>query len=736
MSDNKLLADYTFAAKYARYNKAKNRRETYEEAVSRLIAMHQRKFPQAALQIEATRDFLVQKKVVGSQRAMQFGGDAILEKNMRINNCSALHMNYADCFKHVHWLLLCGTGVGFSVQRHHVNNLPMIRRNNESSTFVVEDSIEGWADATSALFSSYFSGGKRPEFDFSQVRKKGAALRFGGKAPGPEPLLRALAKTEAILDYADGRQLTPLEVFDCAMHLADSVVSGGIRRSATIVLFDADEQEMLTSKTGNWFITDPQRGRANISAVITPEISRAQFSAIFGSTRQFGEPGFVFLNSKEFVLNPCAEVVMCPVLVKDPNGQVVENYTLDLINHSNRARFEKEGYSFHSGVQVCNLSEVNVAKMRSRSEFIDACVHASVLGTLQAGYTSFDYLGPVSEQIVRREALIGVSLTGTMSNALCEDSSLLEEAARTVVATNVRLASILNIKPSSRCTLVKPSGTASIVLETSAGIHPWHAKKYIRRVQADEYEELYRYISAVQPERCFKSAWGGEHARFIAFACEAPLNATTRGQLRATRHLDYVRFINQNWVRKGTAMPARLEGAHHNVSCTINVNPDEWDAVEEYLFSNKEFFTGVSLLGSSGDYDYVQAPYQEVASTLEEISGEDPSRDERIAMFNLYEELKKLPPIDLTQCVEEQDNTELLSAVACAGGQCDITFNPPVESADDADAADDAEAAESPFTEVQRAAVELLLEIARPLLRETPSVYFQIATLLRETLRR
>lgn len=672
MSDNKLLADYTFSAKYAKYNPEKMRRETYAEAVDRQIDMHLRKFPDLTEELEQCRRMMKEKKVIGSQRAMQFGGEAILEKNMRINNCSALHMNYVDAFRHLHWLLLCGTGVGFSVQSHHVSALPSVKATQGEVGYVIADSIEGWADAADKLMRAYFSGGARPCFIFDKVRPKGAALRFGGKAPGPEPLRAALEKAEGVLKRAVGRKLTPIEVFDIAMHLADSVVSGGIRRSATIVLFDPWDSEMLSAKTGNWFVDNPQRGRANISAVITPRTGEKMFRDIFKYTKEFGEPGFVFLASKEYMLNPCSEVLMCPVLIKK-DSVIVENYTLDMLE--NREEYEKQGYTYESGVQICNLSEINMGKVNNPYEFIGACVCATILGTLQASYTEYPYLGEVSEQIVRRESLLGVSLTGVFSNKLYEDHATLNLGAEIVKAMNEALAKKIGIPQASRTTLIKPSGTASITLETCAGVHPWHSAKYIRRVQADAYEDLYRYVESVQPERCFKSAWGGEHARYIAFACEAPEGAMLKADLDALKHLSIIKDLNVEWVRAGTALP-RLESAHHNVSCTVSVGNAEWQAVEDYLWENREFFTGVSLLGTSGDYDYMDAPYQEVSA---EVEGKDHA-EERAKMWELWNALSQLPPIDLSLCTEEQDNTELLGAVACPGGVCDITWSKPASN--------------------------------------------------------
>ena len=677
MADNNLMADYTFSAKYAKYNPAIRRRETYAEAVDRYIDMHRAKFPQVET---STFDWLSrlmkEKVIVGSQRGMQFGGTAIEEKHARQYNCSAIHITTVEQFRNSLWLLLCGTGVGFSVQKHHIAKLPPLSAPKGEFYHAVEDSIEGWANAAHHLMTAYFvEDAHRPNFDFSGVRPKGAALRHGGKAPGPEPLKLALENCRKILDNAvsqGSRPIKPIEAFDLIMHLSDAVISGGIRRSATLCLFSIDDEEMITAKTGDWFIENAQRGRANISAMITPDIPEAEFRKLFASTKSFGEPGFIFAKSKEVILNPCAEVSMIPTLIKDPKGEVVEHYSLDLVDDSRRQEWEVMGYTFESGVQMCNLTEVNVAKCETPAQFMDACKAAAILGTMQAAYTEFPFLGSVSEQIVEREALLGVSMTGIMSNTVCDDPSTLEHAAELVKETNKEFAKLLGIKQASRTTLVKPSGTASIVLGSSSGIHPWHAPRFIRRVQADALEPLYQFVETHQPERCLKSVWGGEHARVIEFACEAPQGATVREDLRAVEHLEYVKYVNTHWVRTGTAVP-RIEDVHHNVSCTITVQDGEWQAVEDYLWENQSYFTGVSLLGGSGDYVYQQAPLQEVGPLYK---GKD-NEEQRKEMWSRWNKLKELGPLDFSLCVEDEDNTEIAQTVACAGGQCETSFSIP-----------------------------------------------------------
>lgn len=864
MNNNKMLASYVFSAKYSKYMPELLRRETYEEAMDRYVDMLLRKFPYLDRELEECRISLKAKKLVGSQRGVQFGGVGVETNNLRLYNCSTIHIDRVRAFSETLYLLLCGCGVGFSVQKHHIEKLPELKLNNKVYYHAVGDSIEGWAVAAEALFNAYLSGGSYPNFDFSGVRPKGAAISHGGKAPGPEPLKLALSKCDAILRNALGRKLKPIEAFDCCMHLSDAVVSGGIRRSAALTLFSIDDEEMLTAKTGNWFIDNPQRGRANISALISPDTTEEQFKAIFSSTRQFGEPGFLFLNSSEHLLNPCvsgdtlvlttdgykridslvgkktelvldprfgkgktgwttdrgafvtgvkqlyrldtdegytveltaehqvmtargwveaqhlvagdkihlvnsvqeqclttftsltptridtvydltqpdtssfianglvvhncAEVAMCPVLVKDPTGDIVEDYTLELVDPKNRSYFEDLGYTFESGVSLCNLTEINMTKVTSIEDFYECCRLASILGTLQASYTDFKYLGGASKHIVEREALLGVSITGVFSNTMFNSDEIMNKGAAIVASTNVQYANTIGIKEASRTTLIKPSGTASIVLESAPGIHPWHAAKYIRRVQADAFEPLYKYVEAIQPQRCFKSVWGGEHARVIAFACEAPEGAVVKSDINAVEHLSIIKRVNKEWVRPGTLHPNRLEGAYHNVSCTVTVRPDEWDLVADYLFHNRAFFTGVSLLGGSGDYDYEQAPLQEVTSS-------DTWKDnevQRSYTLELWNKLSVLPDIDLSQCVELEDTTEQIQAVACAGGQCDITFAMP--HMEDEPAEQVATDAPEEVSLETKHALNLLIEVAKPLLRESTKIMDELSALLRKYL--
>lgn len=660
-----MISDYIFKAKYARHNAAEGRRETWPEAVARYLQMHLDRFPNERRQVEELRGPLERREILPSMRGLQFGGAAVEKKNMRLYNCTSSHCDRPRFFAEALWLLLAGSGVGFSVQRHHVARLPSIKTPSTEAAHVVADSIEGWADATHALFSAYMSDAPRPLFDYSQVRPEGSPLSVGGHAPGPAPLRAALEAIEPILQGAEGRQLTPLEAFDCTMHLADCTRTAGTRRSATIALFSADDEEMKSAKSAaEWYLTHPQRARANISAVITPDTPREVFGALFEQTRAYGEPGFLFLESEEWAVNPCAEILMCPLYITTPEGDPVERYTPELLDKDNRAALESEGYSFKSGWSTCNLTSVNVGSTESAEELAKRARLAARLGTYQAAYTDTGYLGETSRRIIEREALLGVSLCGMAERPeLTTDPETLSAAARAAVQENSDTAARIGTRQASRVTTIKPEGTASLVLGTSSGIHPTHARRYLRRVQAAAHEAPFKAYAAANPHAVEASAWGADYC--AVFAMEG--RGTTRDELSAVELLERARLALNSWVKPGTARPSRLVGAHHNVSLTASVRPDEWEEVEAYLWTHRAELRGVSLLSMSGDYDYPQPPLQAVEEPT------DTSTPEQVAAWELWQRIKReSASVDYDSVSEDTDNTRPLELDACAGGSCEL----------------------------------------------------------------
>ena len=613
----KAMAEYVRYGKYAQYNNIKKRRDSWKEQINKMFDMHERKFGKLLDPIredfEFTKQQVMNKLLLGSQRALQFGGDPILNKEARIYNCTASYADRVEFFKQAMYLLLCGCGVGFSVQKHHVAKLPKIsKRTKGTKTFVIPDSTEGWSDALNILMSSYFVDNTKPyiydlevdldsfsgyevEFDYSVIRPKGAPLSWGGKAPGPKGLQEAFIKIQDLMDKVVQERdfLKPIDVYDVIMHASDAVLSGGTRRSATICIFSHDDLEMTHAKTGDWFIKNPQRGRSNNSALILRnKITKKEFHDIMQSVKQFGEPGFIFADSTEFLVNPCCEIGL---YAYDDNGV--------------------------SGWQMCNLCEINMKKCDTKEKFLDACRAGAVLGTMQAAYTNIKYLGPVTQSILQREALLGVSMTGMMDNPqIAFDPELQKQGAELILEVNKKVSKALKINPCARATCVKPAGTTSILLETASGIHPHHARRYFRRIQANNLEFPAQLFKQKNPLAVEKSVWSSNETDLVlTFTCEVPEKAFTKNSVSALDLLNYVKLTQENWVAHGRNKKLCTQPwLKHNVSNTITVMNKEWDDVEDFIFSNRNNFTGISLLPSDGDKDYPQAPFCTVY-TPEEI---------------------------------------------------------------------------------------------------------------------
>lgn len=613
----KALMNYTFVSKYARWSPEKKRRETWNEAVDRVKQMMLDKYvvegeENAELiksEIEWAYDMMRKKRVLGSQRALQFGGKPIFKHNARIYNCIASFVDRVKFFQECMYLLLCGCGTGFSVQRHHIDKLPsLLKTKNGQKKFTIPDSIEGWSDAIGILVSSYFEqdelfpdyAGKNVVFDYSEIRPAGAFLRSsGGKAPGPEPLKKALNNIKRVLDKAvksGTYKLKPIDAYDIVMFSADAVISGGVRRSATICLFSHDDEEMAKAKTGNWFIENPQRGRSNNSALLLRDsTTKEQFEQLMQSVKDFGEPGFVWSDSTELIVNPCVEIGMWPV--DETTGK--------------------------SGWQACNLSTINCAKVKTPEDFYDSCKAAAIIGTLQAGFNKFPYLGETSENIIKREALLGVSMTGIMEQyEICLDAEVQKNGAKIVKQTNANIAKLIGINQAARTTCVKPEGTSSCILGTSSGIHPHHAKRYIRKVQANKMEPIYQYFNNINPRACEESVWSNNDADdVISFCIEVPDGSKTKNKIDAIQLLEYVKNTQKNWVISGTNKNLCTQPwLNHNVSNTINIKPEEWNDVTDYIFNNRKYFCGISLLPITGDKDYPQAPFTTVYLPSEQVS--------------------------------------------------------------------------------------------------------------------
>jgi ribonucleoside-diphosphate reductase alpha chain len=594
------------------------------------------------------------REILPSMRSLQFGGEAILSKHARIYNCAFTYLDRLEAFREAFYLLLCGCGVGFSVQQRHVSRLPALapRREGEAAVrHVIADTIEGWGDALHVLMENAVAG-RGVDFDYSHIRPEGAPLRTtGGKAPGPEPLFHSLTRIDRILRGAAGRRLKTVEAYDILCWAAKAVLSGGVRRSATICLFSVDDADMAAAKTGNWLAENPQRVASNNSAVVVrATATREQFQKLFEQQKEFGEPGFYFVEDEDYGANPCVEIGLHPRVKLDKpaiarlrelghTGPLVEGDVL-------------------TGVQFCNLTTVSAAAAENRTAFHRLCALASLIGTLQAGYTDFKYLSPVSQLITEREALLGISLCGILDRPeLLLDAAELRAGADVVKGINAVIARALGINPAARTTCVKPEGTASLLLGTSSGLHPHHARRYFRRVQVNVHDPVYRHFRRANPHMVEPSVYDlNGRTEVITFPVEGPVFGVYRDELSATKHLHYIRLVQENWVQAGRRHEEHSPGLHHNVSCTVSVKPDEWPAVADYIWNHRHNFTGVAMFQDCGDKVYAQAPREGVATP------EDIEKWNRLGYV----------PVDFTTLEESEDITELKQVAACAGGACEL----------------------------------------------------------------
>ena len=629
------LSNVVVFNKYAKYLPQQKRRETYNEIIVRYLQMMVDKYPNLANDIMHYGNFIFGKRVLPSMRALQFAGPAIQKNEARIYNCCYLPIDDYRAFGEIMFLLLGGTGVGYSVQFKHIEKLPEVRKPVKEQKFLVGDSIEGWADAVKHMIGSYLGyRNTKPRFDFSDIRTKGARLiTAGGKAPGPDPLKKCLFELEQILERKEnGEKLSSIEVHDMVCHIADAVLAGGIRRAALISLFSADDEQMLTCKFGNWWELNPQRGRANNSAVLVRHRVTKEFFLDLWRKIELsyaGEPGIYFTNNPDWGTNPCCEIALRPY-------------------------------------QFCNLCEVNVSDVTSQQDLNHRVAAAAFFGTLQAGFTDFHYLRPIWKKTTEKDALIGIGMTGIASMEVFKYD--LTEAANEAELVNIELAQTIGINRAARITCVKPSGTTSCVLGTASGIHAWHNDYYIRRMQMSKSEDLYKYLAANHPS-LVKDHLLIPNSAVVEIPIKAPEGSVLRTET-AIDTLERVKNVSMKWIK-----PGHIHGDNtHNVSATISIDKnrtyeinelegegyhlvtkDEWEVVGEWMWNNKEFYNGLSVLPFDGG-SYSQAPFEDITEQQ-------------------YNELVgQLTSIDLTQIIEDDDTTNLMDQAACAGGACEVTI--------------------------------------------------------------
>ncbi len=610
------LSKITIFSKYAKYIPELKRRETWDEIVDRYETMMVKKYPNLETQIKDSATFIRKKKVLPSMRALQFAGPAAEVNNSRIYNCCFLPIDSIHSFSETMFLLLGGTGVGYSVQKHHVDQLPTIIKHEryKHRNWLIEDSIMGWADAVKVLMKFYFEGGLKPKFDFRAIRHKGARLvTAGGKAPGPEPLKICLSHIDAIMERKEhGEKLTPLECHDILCHIANSVLAGGIRRSAMIALFSHDDEEMITCKYGNWWELNEQRGRANNSAVLKRgEISEMEFKALWNRIEASGsgEPGIYWTNDLDWGTNPCCEIALRPY-------------------------------------QFCNLCEVNVSDITCQEDLNDRVTAAAFFGTLQAGFTDFHYLRDVWKMTTFRDALLGIGMTGIASGEVLQYN--LEVAAKIAVKTNQLISEIIGTNEAARVTCIKPSGTTSLVLGTSSGIHAWHAQHYLRTMRFNKNEDIAQYLMINHPELCEDDVLRPTDTLCVRIPVQAPEGSILRTET-AIDTLERVKRFSTEWIK-----PGHVEGPNtHNVSATISIKENEWPTVGIWMWDNREVYNGLSVLPAF-DHTYKQAPFEDITKEK-------------------YDELlNTLKAIDLTKVTELDDTVDFGQVAACAGGACEI----------------------------------------------------------------
>ena len=638
------LSKITIFSKYAKYIPELKRRETWDEIVDRYENMMVKKYPNLEKEIKDSATFIRKKKVLPSMRALQFAGPAAEVNNSRIYNCCFLPIDSVHSFSETMFLLLGGTGVGYSVQKHHVDQLPTIIKSEKFKhrNWLIEDSIMGWADAVKVLMKFYFEGGLKPKFDFRAIRHKGARLvTAGGKAPGPEPLKICLAHIDAIMERKEhGSKLTPLESHDILCYIANSVLAGGIRRSAMIALFSHDDEEMITCKYGNWWELNEQRGRANNSAVLKRgETSQEEFVSLWKRIEASGsgEPGIYWSNDLDWGTNPCCEIGLRPY-------------------------------------QFCNLCEVNVSDITCQEDLNDRVTAAAFFGTLQAGFTDFHYLRDIWKMTTFRDALLGIGMTGIASGEVLKYN--LEVAAAIAKKTNQLITEIIGTNEAARITCIKPSGTTSLVLGTASGIHAWHAPHYLRTMRFNKNEDLAQYLMINHPELCEDDVLRPTDTLCVRIPVKAPEDSILRTET-AIDTLERVKRFSTEWVKAG-----HIDGANtHNVSATISINSnrkytefspmgsfppnasvykvsedgtlDEWEVVGQWMWDNREVYNGLSVLPAF-DHTYKQAPFEDI------------TEDEYNVRINT------LKAIDLNKVMEIDDNVEFSQVAACAGGACEI----------------------------------------------------------------
>ena len=610
---------YIHKSRYARYLDDKQRRENWGETVQRFITNMVEPKDVPAEQVGAIHQAILDLEVMPSMRGLMTAGPAAKRDNTCIYNCSYLPIDDPRAFDEAMFILLCGTGVGFSVERKYTSKLPEVPEELVPSDTVisVEDSKEGWARSLRLMIQCLYSG-EIPKYDTSKVRPAGARLKtFGGRASGPGPLIQLFDFFIDTFKGAVGRKLHTIECHDLMCMIGQVVVVGGVRRSAMISLSDLHDDRMRAAKAGNWWETAPHRALANNSAVYeeTPSVGEFMREWLSLYDSHSGERGIFNREASQvqagrngrrvsdidFGTNPCSEIILRPY-------------------------------------QFCNLTEVIVRGDDTEASLIRKVEVATILGTIQSSYTKFPYLRKIWQRNTEEERLLGVSLTGIFDNTRITPE-VLQRLKDVAVETNKVWADKLGIPVSTAITCVKPSGTVSQLTDSASGCHPRHAPYYIRRVRGDNKDPLTQFLidKGIPNEPCVMNP---TTTVVFSYPMAAPAGAITRNDLTALQHLDHWMSLQQNYCE-------------HKPSVTISVRDPEWVAVGSYVWDNFSSITGVSFLPHS-DHTYKQAPY------------EDCTKEEYLEL------LAKMPEINYDEFIEVTDVTEGAQQLACVSGVCEL----------------------------------------------------------------
>lgn len=624
------LSEFIFYSTYSRWLDEKVRRESWMETIDRYISFMRENLGNKLKkgEYEEIRDYMLGMKAMGSMRLLWSAGAPAAASNVCVYNCSFVAPETWQDFAEIMYISMCGTGVGFSVERQTVESLPIIKRQTgkKLQTFVIPDSKEGWGDALSYGMNAWGLGSD-VAFDYSKIRPRGSRLKtMGGRASGPEPLHNLLDFTRERMRARQGRHLTTLDVHDIICKIGEIVVAGGVRRSALISLSDLDDSEMRGAKNGQFYFNNPQRSMANNSAVYNEKPTMGQFLdewhnlAISGS----GERGIFNRGSLKKQLparrwklfeegywtcgtNPCGEIIL-------------------------------------KSKQFCNLSEVVVRPEDTEETLMEKVRIATILGTYQASLTMFPYLSPEWKKNCEEEALLGVSMTGQWDNKAVRDPQVQRRLKEVALETNRKYAKRFGINPSTCITCVKPSGNGSQLFDSASGMHPRHARYYIRRIRIEGHNPLKKLLEdegvpcvpEVGQTKETATTW------VLEFPVKAPEGAIVKSDLTASNQLEYWKTLKENYCE-------------HNPSVTVSVGADEWLAVGDWVYQHWDIVGGLSFLPQS-DHVYQLAPYEEIS-------------EERF-----MELASKFPTIDFSKLVlyEMEDKTSGAKEYACVAGVCEI----------------------------------------------------------------